>query len=169
MKLTKNISFKYFKKIKRNQNLLNLLDKIKNENNQILKSLSGNYKDSFSKKKISKYKKYSNIRLIGMGGSSLGAQSIYDFLHHKMFCRQLALLTDESKWRQPICFVRQPSTPCQGQIPGQMQGQIQDEIQIKRKLRRKRKQKRNRGSLREGREAPRVGVLPRCVLAFVFV
>jgi len=84
MKLTKNISFKYFKKIKRNQNLLNLLDKIKIENNQILKSLSNNYKDSFSKKKISKYKKYSNIRLIGMGGSSLGAQSIYDFLHHKI-------------------------------------------------------------------------------------
>ena len=49
-------------------------------------------------------------------------------------------------------------TPCQGQIPdqiqGQIRGQIQDEIQIERKLKRERKQKRNRGSLREGREAP---------------
>ena len=84
MKLTKNISFKYFKKIKRNQNLLNLFGKLKNENNQILKSLSDDYRDSFSKKKILKYKKYSNVRLIGMGGSSLGAQSIYDFLKHKI-------------------------------------------------------------------------------------
>ena len=84
MKLTKNISFKYFKEIKKDKNLSNLLSKIKNENNQIIKSLSGNYKDSFSKKKVSKYKKYSNVRLIGMGGSSLGAQSIYDFLQHKV-------------------------------------------------------------------------------------
>ena len=84
MKLTKNISFKYFKKIKRNQNLSNLFGKIKNENNPILKSLSDDYKDSFSKKQILKYKKYSNIRLVGMGGSSLGAQSIYDFLQHKI-------------------------------------------------------------------------------------
>ena len=52
MKLTKNISFKYFKKIKRNQNLLNLFGKLKNENNQILKSLSDDYRDSFSKKKF---------------------------------------------------------------------------------------------------------------------
>ncbi len=52
MKLTKNISFKYFKRIKKNQNLLNLFGKIKKENNQILKSLNNNYKDSFNKKKF---------------------------------------------------------------------------------------------------------------------
>ncbi len=84
MKLTKNISFKYFKEIKKDIKIWNLYGKIKDENNQVLKSLSTTYKDSFSKKKLSKYKKYLNIRLIGMGGSSLGAQSIYDFLQHKI-------------------------------------------------------------------------------------
>jgi len=84
MKLTKNISFKYFKEIKKDIKIWNLYGKIKDENNQVLKSLSSTYKDSFSKKKLSKYKKYLNIRLIGMGGSSLGAQSIYDFLQHKI-------------------------------------------------------------------------------------
>ena len=38
-----------------------------------------------------------------------------------------------------------------------------------RKLKRKRKQKRKRGNLREGREAPRVGVLTRFVSALVHV
>ena len=46
--------------------------------------MRNSYKDSFTKKNISKYKKYSNIVLIGMGGSILGAKAIYNFLEHKI-------------------------------------------------------------------------------------
>ena len=35
-------------------------------------------------KKLEKLKKLRNFRIIGMGGSSLGAQAIYDFLKHKI-------------------------------------------------------------------------------------
>ena len=46
-------------------------------------SLSKNYIYSFSKKKILKYKKYNNFNVIGMGGSSLGIEAIYNFLNFK--------------------------------------------------------------------------------------
>ena len=49
-----------------------------------MNSLSQNYKDNFTKKLILKHKKKGDYRLIGMGGSSLGAQTIYDFLKHKI-------------------------------------------------------------------------------------
>ncbi len=84
MKLTNNISFKNYKNLKTNKKILNIFNKIKKENNQILKSMSSNYQDSFSKKMITRLKKYQQIRLFGMGGSSLGAQSIYNFLKHKI-------------------------------------------------------------------------------------
>ena len=47
-------------------------------------SLSKNYKDSYTKKTIKKYKKNLIFRLIGMGGSTLGAQTLYQFLNHKI-------------------------------------------------------------------------------------
>ena len=61
------------------------LIKILNQPNNIIQSLSKNYKYSFNSKKIiSKYKKFFNCRIIGMGGSSLGTQAIYTFLKHKI-------------------------------------------------------------------------------------
>ena len=54
------------------------------EDNEVINSLKKNYKDTFNKKKIAKYKKSINFRLIGMGGSTLGAQTIYKFLSHKV-------------------------------------------------------------------------------------
>ena len=75
--LTENIDFKNFK-IKKDTKLikkkLNLLLK---EDNQIIKSLSNNYKNSFKKKNISKYKKFINYRIIGMGGSILGTKAAF--------------------------------------------------------------------------------------------
>ena len=49
-----------------------------------LQSLSINYKNSFEKKKLKKYKKFKFYRLIGMGGSSVGAKAIYSFLKNKV-------------------------------------------------------------------------------------
>ena len=82
--LTKNINFKNFKSKKKNDKVRNNLKVILNENNEILKSLSSSYKNSYNKKTILKFKKYSNIKVIGMGGSILGTETIYNFLNHKI-------------------------------------------------------------------------------------
>ena len=50
----------------------------------LLKSLTNNYNYSFKKKYLLNFKKFNEFNLIGMGGSILGAQAIYDFLNHKI-------------------------------------------------------------------------------------
>ena len=80
----KNIDFKNFQIKRKTKYIKKKLELLIKENNQILKSLSKKYKNSFDKKKLNNYKKFSNYRIIGMGGSSLGAQAIYDFLKHKI-------------------------------------------------------------------------------------
>jgi len=76
--------FKNFLNIKKNKiikkDLLNLLKK----QPKLFETLKTNYKYSYSKKIISKYKKFSNVRVIGMGGSVLGTEAIYDFLKNKI-------------------------------------------------------------------------------------
>ena len=81
--LTNNINLKNFKSLKKNKKITKLLDDLLNEKSEILNSLSKSYKDSYKKKDILRFKKYSNITLIGMGGSILGARSIYNFLKKK--------------------------------------------------------------------------------------
>ena len=81
--LTSGIKFISFKK-KKNKNISKILSKLLNESNPVLNSLSKEYKDSFKKKKLKKFNQSSNYRIIGMGGSSLGAQTIYYFLKHKV-------------------------------------------------------------------------------------
>tara|TARA_Y100001970_G_scaffold166297_1_gene203372 strand:+ start:5369 stop:6538 length:1170 start_codon:yes stop_codon:yes gene_type:complete len=80
MNLTENIKFKSFKKETPKKKILNLFTNLIYENNEILKSLSNSYKDSWSKKTILKLQKFSNILLIGMGGSVMGSKAIYSFL-----------------------------------------------------------------------------------------
>ena len=82
--LTKSVKFTNFK-IKKNSLLIKkkLISLLKSKN-EILNSLSQNYKDNFTKKILLKYKKNTDYRVIGMGGSSLGTQTIYDFLKHKI-------------------------------------------------------------------------------------
>ena len=82
--ITKNINFKNFQ-IKKN--LLKVKKDLKlllKENNTVLKSLSTSYKNTYKVKMIQKFKNHDNIRIIGMGGSILGAESIYDFLNDKI-------------------------------------------------------------------------------------
>ena len=81
---SKNILFKNFKVKKKTSNIKKILAKLLKEDNQILYSLGKDYKDSYIKKNLSKYKKYKNLRIIGMGGSSLGTRAIYNFLKHKI-------------------------------------------------------------------------------------
>ena len=82
--LTTSISFKNFK-IRTNKSIVKkkIISLIKNKNH-VISSLSKNYKNSFDKKKLKKYKKDLNYRVIGMGGSTLGTQAIYDFLNDKI-------------------------------------------------------------------------------------
>ena len=82
--LTKNIKLKLFRKKKLNKNLKKKLKILLNEENFVIKSLKKEYKNNFNKKRISKFKNFINYRVIGMGGSSLGTQAIYDFLKHKI-------------------------------------------------------------------------------------
>ncbi len=82
--LSKNINFKNFYLKKISKNIKDDLKKLLKEKNTILKSLSTSYKNSYSKKTISKIKNYKEIRVIGMGGSILGTEAIYDFLKPKI-------------------------------------------------------------------------------------
>ena len=84
--LTKNINFKNFPYKKKN-NTINILNDIKKSyflgKEKLLFTLSDQYKYSFNLNKISKLKKFQIYRIIGMGGSTLGAEAIYNFLKSK--------------------------------------------------------------------------------------
>ena len=82
--LTQNISFKNFLIHKKKLVVKNNLNLILNEETQVINSLSKSYKDSFSKKNTKHFNKKLDYRIIGMGGSTLGAQAIYDFLKKKI-------------------------------------------------------------------------------------
>ena len=82
--LTKNISFKNFKVKGYTKKVKKILDDILVKKNSVLDSLSSNYKNSYNKKTILKFKKYNNINVVGMGGSILGTESIYYFLKSKI-------------------------------------------------------------------------------------
>ena len=84
---SKNITFinfknKKIKNIKAKTNHLRKYEWLKNY--PLLKSFTKSFKYSYSKKDINKYKFYKDFRLIGMGGSILGTEAIYQFLRHKI-------------------------------------------------------------------------------------
>jgi len=84
---SKNIYYKNYKPQKSNlkkiKKIKKILNKVLKEDNQILASLNNNYKDSYNKKFLSKFKKKNQITIIGMGGSILGAKAIFNFLSNK--------------------------------------------------------------------------------------
>ena len=83
--LTPRIYFKNFnsKKIK-SKLVKKKLSTLIVEKNEILKSLTKDYKDKFNSNILKKFKESSEFKVIGMGGSSLGAKAIYNFLQHKI-------------------------------------------------------------------------------------
>ncbi len=82
--ITSGIFFKNFKLKKKSLEIKKKIEKFIIENDPIAQSLKKDYQDSFKKKGLKKYKSFKNIRVIGMGGSSLGTQAIYDFLKYKI-------------------------------------------------------------------------------------
>ena len=81
--LTSNIKFKNFN-IKKIKKIKNFKKEIWFKKIKLLESLKTNYKYSYSKKQIRKISRDKNFRLIGMGGSTLGAETIYQFLNNKV-------------------------------------------------------------------------------------
>ena len=72
---------KYLKKF--NKIFLEMTDEIKLSNNT-LNVLNDEYKFNFINKKLSKFKKFKSIALVGMGGSILGTEAIFSFLKRKL-------------------------------------------------------------------------------------
>ena len=100
--LTKNIDFKNFKFKKNTLRIKKKLKKLLKENNEVIKSLKKSYKNSYNRKLVNKYHKDLNYRVIGMGGSTLGTQAIYDFLGKKikknfLFIDNLQEITKKNK------------------------------------------------------------------------
>ena len=84
MAIIENIKIQNFNKKKPKKKIKILLSKLLDEDNQIIKSLKKSYNDSWNLKEIKKYKKFSNVALVGMGGSIMGSKSIYSFLKNKI-------------------------------------------------------------------------------------
>ena len=82
--ITKNIKFKNFISNKKKVKIYQKFKLLLKQNNPILNTLTAIYDYSYKKKIISKFRKYKIIRIIGMGGSILGSQAIYDFLKFKI-------------------------------------------------------------------------------------
>ena len=86
--LSRNIRFKNFSGKKRIFLKKKLINIFKFENlllkYPVLNSLNKNYNYSYNKKNISHLKKFKYFNIIGMGGSILGAEAIYNFLRFKI-------------------------------------------------------------------------------------
>ena len=84
---SKNIIFKNFiqkKNIRIKEKINNILKKELIKSELLLNSFKKKYKYSYKKEILKKYKKFNTINLIGMGGSILGTEAIYDFLNFKI-------------------------------------------------------------------------------------
>ena len=82
--LTKNIRYRNFSIKNSIINIKKDLKLLLSKDIGSLKSLKSSFKYNYSKKLVKKLKKISNVRIIGMGGSNLGAEAIHDFLRDKV-------------------------------------------------------------------------------------
>ena len=81
--LTSKINFKNFK-IGKLKNIKNFRDETWFKKIKLLDTLKSSYEYSYTKNQIRKIKKNKNFRIIGIGGSTLGIEAIYQFLSHKI-------------------------------------------------------------------------------------
>ena len=85
--LSNNIKFENFKQRKILNNLKLIYNKLiskRNEKKNLINTFTNSYVYSYDRKLIKKYKKFKTYNIYGMGGSSLGAQAIYDFMRFKI-------------------------------------------------------------------------------------
>ncbi len=81
----KNINDKLKKKILTNYNFINkeIIASI-NDSEKTLNILNKNYKFNFDFNDLKRFKKFKKIAIVGMGGSILGTEAIYNFLKFKI-------------------------------------------------------------------------------------
>ena len=79
--LNNSLSKKFSKKYKK---ILKDLHKDLSNPKKTLSVLNESYNFNFKLKDLYKFKKYNSVILIGMGGSILGSEAIYEFLKHKI-------------------------------------------------------------------------------------
>ena len=111
--LTSRIKITNFQIIKKNK--ISLSNSFFKPNNlfskfPILKTLSSNYKYSFNKKVVKRLNRFSIFRLIGMGGSTLGAEAIYQFLQNKtkkkfIFINNLKPILSKNEKNKKACNI----------------------------------------------------------------
>ena len=80
---SKNIKLENFKNTKIRKNLkfyFKSLIKKKDDQKNLINSVTKSYSYSFNKNQIKFFKKFNIYEIYGMGGSSLGAHAIYDFI-----------------------------------------------------------------------------------------
>ena len=81
--LTSKINFKNFK-IGKLKNIKNFRNESWFKKIKLLDTLKSSYEYTYTKNQIRKIKKNKNFRIIGIGGSTLGIEAIYQFLSHKI-------------------------------------------------------------------------------------
>ena len=75
----------FYRNSKKTRKIFNSLNLSSNKNEiPLLNSYSNKYNLAFSQETIKKYKKFSNIIIVGMGGSILGTKCIYSFFKKKI-------------------------------------------------------------------------------------
>ena len=81
--ISKNVILKNFKvkniKTKTNIFIKKIIFKQIRDSKNVLNTLSKSYNYNYKKKNLSKLKKFKELNLIGMGGSTLGTEAIYFF------------------------------------------------------------------------------------------
>ena len=82
--LTSGIDFKIFKDKKLDIKIKKNLKTLLKDKNSVINSLTKHYKSTHESKKIRNLQKNIDLRIIGIGGSILGAKTIYNFLKKKI-------------------------------------------------------------------------------------
>ena len=82
--ITRGIKLINFKKKFKTSYVSKTLKSLIKEKNHSILSLGKFYKNNFDDNLVKKYKNNANFKVIGMGGSTLGTQTIYDFLKEKI-------------------------------------------------------------------------------------
>jgi len=82
--ISKNINFKKFTPTIKDKKINTNLKLILSSKNEIINSLKKNFKLNYDFKKLKKIHQNFDLRIIGVGGSILGAKAIFSFLNHKI-------------------------------------------------------------------------------------
>ena len=82
--ISKNINFKNFSITVKDKKIKENLKYLLSSKNEIIHSLKKKFKLNYNFKKLKKFQQNFDLRIIGVGGSILGAKAIFSFLNHKI-------------------------------------------------------------------------------------